>query len=45
MTVLMLTSSEQPEDREEALGYSVVKDYVVKPLTPERMAELLETYG
>lgn len=40
--VIMLTSSSQEKDIERAKGYSFVKEYLVKPLTHDVMAELKE---
>lgn len=38
--VMMFTSSGNPRDREQALRYEFVKDYVVKPLDPEQVERI-----
>lgn len=35
VVVIMLTSSDQSSDRERAMSYPMVKDYLVKPLSQE----------
>lgn len=45
LVVIMLTSSLNPQDKIIADSYSIVKDYVIKPLTPEaimRVAQLVK---
>ncbi len=32
--VIMLTSSDDPKDKDRAMNYTVVKDYFIKPLKP-----------
>lgn len=44
VVVVMFTSSSQAEDRASAFEYSFVKDYVVKPLTEEKIQELVRQY-
>ncbi len=41
--VAMLTSSEQEQDRENAMTYSFVKDYLLKPLRKSDIGKLMET--
>ena len=43
--VVMLTSSSYQADRQRALGYPMVKDYVVKPMNRERAVQLAESLG
>lgn len=43
--VVMLTSSNGNPDRERALGYPVVADYIVKPLTVNHAISLAERLG
>ena len=38
--VAMLTSSDQARDRQQAMGYEFVRDYLVKPLTAEHIDRL-----
>lgn len=38
--IVVLTSSDQVEDRRMALKYSCVKDYILKPLTQEKLSGL-----
>lgn len=40
--VAMLTSSDQSEDREKAISYPFVKDYLVKPLKKDKLVQLAE---
>jgi len=41
MVIVMFSSSAHPEDRATALSYDFVKDYVVKPLTQDKLHELV----
>ncbi|NIA67474.1 response regulator [Pelagibius litoralis] len=41
MVVMMFTSSNHAEDKAKAFSYSFVKDYVVKPLTRERLQDVI----
>lgn len=43
--IVMLTSSSFENDRNKALQDPLVKDYIVKPITKQRAAELAETFG
>jgi CheY-like chemotaxis protein len=43
--VVMLTSSSFEDDRKKAMQDPRVKDYVVKPITRQRAAELADAYG
>lgn len=43
--IVMLTSSSFEDDRKRAMGDPLVKDYVVKPMTRQRAAELAEEFG
>jgi len=38
--VVMLTSSDQTQDKEKALEFQCVKDYLVKPITKEKIQNL-----
>ncbi|WP_158545255.1 response regulator [Bremerella cremea] len=42
--VAMLTSSEQQRDRQNALSYSFVQDYLLKPLCIEHIQKLKRLY-
>jgi response regulator RpfG family c-di-GMP phosphodiesterase len=37
----MLTSSIDPKDQEKAMAYSVVKDFISKPLKEERLRKII----
>ncbi len=39
-SVIMLTSSNNPEDREKAMNYDIVVDYFVKPLQDEMIRKI-----
>ncbi|MFK7819922.1 MAG: response regulator [Planctomycetaceae bacterium] len=41
--VTMYSSSNHGQDREDAMQYSFVKDFVVKPLSQERFLELVDS--
>jgi CheY-like chemotaxis protein len=43
--IVMLTSSSFEDDRKRAMQDPLVKDYVVKPMTRQRAAELAEAFG
>ena len=43
--IVMLTSSSFEDDRKRAMQDPLVKDYVVKPMTRQRAAELAESFG
>ena len=42
--ILMFSSSSHAKDKEEAFSYDFVKDFIVKPLSPEKLEQLIETY-
>ncbi|MBU7572865.1 MAG: response regulator [Hydrogenophaga sp.] len=42
MLVMMLTSSDAPQDRLRASGMPVIQGFVTKPLTRERVREMLQ---
>jgi hypothetical protein len=44
MVVAMFTSSNHAEDKAVSLAYSFVKDYIVKPLTDEKIRELVNRF-
>ncbi len=44
MVVTMYTSSNHAEDRAGAKQYDLVKDYLVKPITSDALAGLVEKY-
>ena len=39
--IVVLTTSNLPEDRKQAMRYSEVKDYIVKPLDTDRFQRLI----
>lgn len=41
VTLMMLTSSDSPADKQRALGMSVIQDYLTKPLSADRVKELM----
>ena len=45
MVIMMFSSSNHAEDKAEALSYDFVKEYIVKPLTKQRLQELVEKYA
>ena len=44
ITIYILTSSINQEDREKAKEYSGINNYVIKPMTLESLVELLKGY-
>lgn len=42
--IFILTSSFNPDDLERSKSYKEVVDYINKPLSPERISQILETY-
>jgi CheY-like chemotaxis protein len=42
ITVVMLTTSPNPDDEKKAFSYPTVKYYMRKPLTPEELINILE---
>jgi CheY-like chemotaxis protein len=45
ITIYMISSSVDPADTERAKAISELSDYIVKPITPERFKELLNSLG
>lgn len=43
--VVMLTSSNQKQDKDRAFAYKCVKDYMVKPITPESVETLKKLFN
>lgn len=43
--VIMLTTSLDPRDRERALKFDVVRDFISKPLTVDQVAQIARTLG
>lgn len=43
-TVMMFSSSDNAKDKETALSYDFVKDYIVKPLTKQKLADIIEQH-
>lgn len=44
VVVSMYSSSSHPEDRDISMKYPFVKDYIVKPVTQERLSEIVHKY-
>lgn len=44
LTVIMYSSSENATDKENALSYEFVRDYVVKPLTKQKFQDIVERH-
>ncbi|MBK7057706.1 MAG: response regulator [Leptospiraceae bacterium] len=44
-TIIMFTSSEEENDKEKAMRFPFVKDYLVKPLSPEKVNKLVQDIG
>jgi CheY-like chemotaxis protein len=42
--IIMLSTSGYPEDIERALSYSCVSDYIIKPLTKEKLEGIIKRY-
>ncbi|MAX80491.1 MAG: response regulator [Crocinitomicaceae bacterium] len=42
--VMMLTTSLNPDDEDKSKTYEVIKGYIHKPLTPEKLEKILENY-
>lgn len=42
--VAMLTTSAKPEDREKAFNHECVVNYLEKPLTEQKLHQLLQEY-
>lgn len=45
MIVIMLSTSENPDDRERAKNHGILADYRSKPLTQEILEDILTTYN
>ena len=45
MIVVMLTTSENPDDKARAMTQGILADYKSKPLTKEMLQEVLSTYN
>jgi CheY-like chemotaxis protein len=41
VTIYMVSSSIAPEDKRKARSNPLIKDYLIKPLDPEKIGELL----
>ena len=44
-TVIMFTSSDEEKDKAQAMRFSFVKDYLVKPLNTQKAIKLAEIFG
>lgn len=44
MVVVMLSTSQNPDDHEMAKTHGILSDFKTKPLTKEMLADILETY-
>ena len=42
--VIMLTTSGNPDDQERAKSWNFVSDFIIKPLTREKMKDLINRY-
>ena len=42
--IIMLSTSENPEDKIKAKAWSFVYDYITKPLTKEKLEDIIEKY-
>lgn len=42
--VVMLSTSQNPEDKQKATAYPFVQGYLEKPLTEEALAEVVQTF-
>jgi len=43
-TIIMLTTSENPDDETRARAYGLISDYVIKPLTRIKMNDIIAKY-
>ncbi|SDD52381.1 Response regulator receiver domain-containing protein [Algoriphagus faecimaris] len=43
--IAIITSSISPQDKDQALSYSDVKDYIQKPISPKYMSDFLKEHG
>jgi CheY-like chemotaxis protein len=41
---VMLTTSKNPDDREKASAFSFISDYIIKPLTKEKLKVIVDKY-
>ena len=44
VVIIMLTTSENPDDKAKAKSWSFVSDYITKPLTEEVLQEIITKY-
>ena len=44
VVIIMLSTSGYPEDIERAMSYSCVSDYIIKPLTKEKLENITKRY-
>ena len=44
VVIIMLSTSGYPEDIERAMSYSCVSDYIIKPLTKEKLENIIKRY-
>ena len=44
MIILMFSSSNHAEDKQEAFSYSFVKDYIIKPITVPVLQRIVDQY-
>lgn len=44
VVILMLTSSDNPTDKKRAAEYSCLKGYLTKPITQEKLREVVRTH-
>jgi CheY-like chemotaxis protein len=42
--IIVLTTSENPDDRLKALGYTTIADFMTKPLTTEKLAFVFDRF-
>lgn len=43
--IAIITSSISPQDKEQAMTYPDVKDYIQKPISPKYMSDFLKEHG
>lgn len=44
MIIIMLTTSENPSDKEKAKSYNLISDFMTKPLSSEMLTDILTKY-
>jgi CheY-like chemotaxis protein len=44
VVIIMLTTSDNPDDTLRAKAWDFVSDYITKPLTKEKMLEIIDSY-